>query len=140
MTDSSRPDRGSSAADLASTPVVAVRSEAEAMTALYEMYRNKVHHLAVVAGDDAVGLVSEADLMHGIAAEYPRITAAVSSLCRSPGPRVDAADDIGTAAQRMVEANADAVLVMRNGHLCGVLTAVDLVRNIAEGARPERSR
>jgi CBS-domain-containing membrane protein len=70
------------ALDLASTPVVAVRPELDAMTALYEMYRRDVHHLAVVAEDDTVGLVCSADLLQGIAAEYPKTTTPVGSLCR----------------------------------------------------------
>ncbi|MBB5159199.1 CBS domain-containing protein [Saccharopolyspora phatthalungensis] len=121
------------ALELASTPVVAVRPELDAMTALYEMYRRDVHHLAVVTEDDAaVGLVSAVDLLQGIAAQYPKTSAPVGSLCPVPGPRVDAADDIGIAAQRMIDAHTDAVLVERRGQVCGVLTAVDLVRSIAD--------
>ncbi|QIZ37642.1 cyclic nucleotide-binding/CBS domain-containing protein [Saccharopolyspora sp. ASAGF58] len=120
------------ALDLASTPVVAVRPELAAMDALYEMYRRDVHHLAVVADEDTVGLVNAADLLQGIAAQYPKTTTSVGSLCPAQGPRVDAADDIGVAAQRMIDAHTDAVLVMRHGRVCGVLTAVDLVRSIAQ--------
>ncbi|MEU5844688.1 CBS domain-containing protein [Saccharopolyspora shandongensis] len=128
-----------SALDLASSPVVAVRPELDAMSALYEMYRRDVHHLAVVVDDDVLGLVSAADLLQGIAAEYPKTTTPVGSLCPVPGPRVDATDDIGVAAQRMIDAHTDAVLVMRDGRVCGVVTAVDLVRSIARtpAARPE---
>ncbi|WP_184728416.1 CBS domain-containing protein [Saccharopolyspora phatthalungensis] len=126
-----------SALDLASTPVVAVRPELDAMTALYEMYRRDVHHLAVVTDDDTVGLVSAADLLQGIAAQYPKTTTSVGSLCPTPGPRVDADEGIGVAAERMIDAHADAVLVMRHGQVCGVLTAVDLVRSIA-GKPPEK--
>ncbi|MGW1679637.1 CBS domain-containing protein [Saccharopolyspora sp. NPDC002376] len=125
-------DRTSSL-DLASTPVVAVRPELDAMAALYEMYARDVHHLAVVADDDTTGLVSAADLLRGIAARYPKAVVAVGSLCVVPGPRVEATDGIEVAAQRMIDARTDAVLVMRNGRVCGVLTAVDLVRSIAQG-------
>ncbi|MDA3625154.1 CBS domain-containing protein [Saccharopolyspora sp. WRP15-2] len=125
-------DRTSSS-DLASTPVVAVRPELDAMAALYEMYAREVHHLAVVADDDVVGLVSAAELLQGIAARYPKAAATVGSLCVVPGPRVEATDGIEVAAQRMIDARTDAVLVVRDGHVCGVLTAVDLVRSIAQG-------
>ncbi|MER7078935.1 CBS domain-containing protein [Saccharopolyspora kobensis] len=126
-------DRTSSL-DLASTPVVAVRPELDAMGALYEMYARDVHHLAVVADDGSVGLVSASDLLQGIAAWYPKTEVTVGSLCAVPGPVVEASDGIDVAARRMIDARTDAVLVMRSGCVCGVLTAVDLVRSIARSS------
>ncbi|KAA5825484.1 CBS domain-containing protein [Saccharopolyspora hirsuta] len=122
----------SNANELASTPVVAVRPELDAMEALQEMHRRGVHHLAVVAADDVLGLVSASDLLFGIAAERPGEPVSVVSLCRASAPRVDAEDDRSVAARRMIEAGTDALLVMRGGQVCGVLTAVDLVRDIAQ--------
>lgn len=129
-------DQAQSALDLASTPVVSVSPELGAMEALHEMYRRDVHHLAVVAEDGALGVVSTTDLLQGIAAQYPKTITSVGSLCPAPGLRVDAADDIDVAARRMIDAHADAVLVMRQGQVCGVLTAVDFVRTFVSG-RPE---
>ncbi|MEG9518115.1 CBS domain-containing protein [Saccharopolyspora indica] len=100
---------------------------------MYEMYAREVHHLAVVADDGAVGLVSTADLLRGIAAWYPKTVVTVGSLCSMPAPAVEASDGIEVAAQSMIDARTDGVLVMRNGCVRGVLTAVDLVRSIAQG-------
>ncbi|TDD44287.1 CBS domain-containing protein [Saccharopolyspora elongata] len=54
-------------------------------------------------------------------------------------PELDATDDIGLAAQRVIDAHTDAVLVMRDGRVRGVLTGVDLVRSLARtlAAQPE---
>ncbi|GAA4832274.1 CBS domain-containing protein [Saccharopolyspora rosea] len=125
------------AGDLASTPVVAVRPDTEAMVALREMYRREVHHLAVVADDGEVGLVTAADVLYGIAAAMPGEPAAVGALGRFPAPRVDAGQDVVHAARLMIDSRADALLVVEGGQVCGVLTAVDVVRAVAHSARFE---
>lgn len=125
--------RAPSALELASTPVVAVRGDIDAMSALGEMYRNEVHHLAVVSGDAPTGLVAAVDLLFGIAGRMPDEVVYVAALCRSPAPWIEDDDSVAVAAHRMVEARTDAVLVMAGGDVRGVLTAVDLVRAVAEG-------
>ncbi|GAA4617727.1 CBS domain-containing protein [Saccharopolyspora hordei] len=127
----------SSAHELATSPVVAVRPELDAMVALQEMYRRGVHHLAVVRGDDVLGLVSTSDLLFGIAAERIGEVVPVGSVCHAPAPRVDAGADLSDAARRMIEARTDALLVLRGDQVCGVLTAVDLVRDIAQRGQSE---
>lgn len=119
------------AAALASTPVVAVRGELDAMDALREMYRNDVHHLAVLANRE-VGLVTAVDLLFGIAARLPGQRVPVDTLCRRPAPKVNAGDDGAVAARRMLQERSDALFVVDGDDLRGVLTAVDLVRAIAE--------
>lgn len=125
------------ARELASTPVVAVRGDVDAMDALREMYRRGVHHLAVLA-EGSPGLVSAVDLLFGIAARLPGEQVPVEGLCRRPAPHARADDDGGVAARRMIDAGSDALFVMDGDEVRGVLTAADLVRAIAEGARPPR--
>ncbi|CAM01746.1 CBS domain protein [Saccharopolyspora erythraea NRRL 2338] len=119
------------ALELASTPVVAVRGGLDAMDALREMYRHRVHHLAVL-GDDTTGLVTAVDLLFGVAARLPGDTVHVEALCRRPAPAVEAGDGIAVAARRMIEAGSDALLVTADDGVRGVLTAVDIVRAVAE--------
>lgn len=121
-----------SALALASTPVVAVRGDLDAMSALREMYRNEVHHLAVVSDVEPTGLVTAIDLLFGLAAKTPGETVHVATLCRRPAPQVEAEDSGGVAARRMMQDRTDALLVMADGAVAGVLTAVDLVRAVAE--------
>jgi CBS domain-containing protein len=125
------------ASELASTPVVAVRGALDAMDALREMYRHGVHHLAVLPADSA-GLVNAVDLLFGIATRLPGESAPVEGLCHRPAPTVRADDSGGLAAQRMIEARSDAVLVTDGEAVRGVLTAVDLVRAVAERAPSEQ--
>lgn len=126
-----------SALELASAPVVAVRGDLDAMDALREMYRMGAHHLAVLGGSSA-GLVTAVDLLFGIAGRVPGEAVPVESLCRRPGPAVEADAAGGVAAQRMVEAGTDALFVTVDDEVRGVLTAVDLVRAVAERAVPQR--
>lgn len=129
----------SRASDLASTPIVAVEAVADAMSALQEMYRNSVHHLAVRFETEPMGLVAAIDLLFGLAARIPGETVRVDRLCRRPAPRIDVADTVQDAAHTMIEARTDALLVMHGGHAEGVLTAVDIVRSIAEDASRSRT-
>lgn len=117
--------------DVASTPVVAVRSDLEAFEALQEMYRRRIHHLAVVYGTEVIGLVSATDLLYGIATQTLEVPAKVSSLCRIPAPQVSAGEEISVIARHMIEAHTDAVLVMKGGKVDGMFTAVDLVEAVA---------
>lgn len=122
--------------DLASTPVVAVHGDIDAMAALQEMYRNGVHHLAVASTAAPTGLVTAVDLLFGIAGRIPGEQVSVDALCRRPAPEVAAGDSVPVAARRMVEERTDALLVTSHGEIRGVLTAVDLVRAIAAGEGP----
>ncbi|MEV0702784.1 CBS domain-containing protein [Saccharopolyspora sp. NPDC050389] len=117
--------------DLASTPIVAVHGDIDAMAALQEMYRNGVHHLAVASTTAPTGLVTAIDLLFGIAGRIPGEPVSVDSLCRRPAPQVAAEDSVAIAAHRMIEEHTDALLVISHGEIRGVLTAVDLVRAIA---------
>lgn len=121
----------STAGELASTPVVAVKGHLDAMAALQEMYRRNIHHLAVVSGDAPVGLVSAGDLLFGIAAEVPGEPVHVDVVCLRPAPDVEDDASAAVAARRMIESRSDALLVRRHGEVLGVLTAVDLVRALA---------
>src|SRR5436309_631525 len=124
------------ASKLASAPVVAVSGGVEATSALRQMYRNGVHHLAVVTGDAPVGLVTAIDLLFGIAGRMPGEQVRVAELCRRPAPCVEADESGAAAARRMIESGTDALLVTIEGDVRGVLTAVDLVRAVAEGILP----
>lgn len=127
------------ARELASTPVVAVRGDLDAMDALREMYRRRVHHLAVLSpSQDDAGLVNAVDLLFGIARRLPGESVPVEGLCHRPAPRVKADDGGGVAAGRMIAARSDALFVMDGDDVRGVLTAVDLVRAVAEGAKDQR--
>lgn len=120
------------ALELATSPVVSVRGGIGAMDALREMYGHGVHHLAVLP-ETTPGLVTTTDLLFGIAARRPGEQVPVETLCRRPAPSVAVGDSGAVAAERMIEAGSDAVLVLEGARVRGVLTAVDLVRAIAAG-------
>lgn len=128
--------RPRTAGQLASAPVVAIRGDLDAMDALREMYRHGVHHLAVVSGAAPVGLVTAVDLLFGIASQLPGQPVRVAELCRRPAPSVETDASGVTAAGRMIELGVDGLLVTTEGDARGVLTAVDLVRALADQELP----
>lgn len=126
-------DMGTTALSLAAQPVIAVGANMNAMAALRVMYRNAVHHLPVVAEGVCIGLISATDLLFAIAGASPEALLTVSGLCQRPVPHVAATASSAEAADRMLEAGTDALVVTTGGEVLGVLTAMDLVRAAAEG-------
>jgi CBS domain-containing protein len=114
-------------------PVIAVGANMNAMAALRVMYRNAVHHLPVVSEGVCIGLISATDLLFAIAGASPEALLTVSGLCQRPVPHVASTASSAEAADRMLEAGTDALVVTTGGEVLGVLTAMDLVRAAAEG-------
>src|SRR5437016_1861032 len=122
------------ALSLADHPVIAVGANMNAMAALRVMYRNAVHHLPVVSEGVCIGLISATDLLFAIAGASPEALLTVAGLCQRPVPHVESDASSGEAADRMLDAGTDALVVTTGGEVLGVLTATDLVRAAARGA------
>lgn len=126
-------EAGATALSLAGHPVIAVGADMNAMAALRVMYRNGVHHLPVVSDGICIGLISATDLLFAIAGASPEALLTVSGLCQRRVPHVASGASSVEAADRMLEAGTDALVVTSGGEVLGVLTALDLVRAAAEG-------
>ncbi|MGI5129969.1 CBS domain-containing protein [Pseudonocardia sp. CA-107938] len=111
--------------------VVAVESRADTGTALRTMADHGVRHLVLRDGDRAVGAVTEASIVRAIADD--RSADPVRRL-RVPLPSTGPAARRSDAARAMVEHRVDAVLVVDDGEVLGILTATDLLKSLA---RPE---
>jgi CBS domain-containing protein len=116
------------AADLMSTPVVAVRADDTVASAYRAMLRNGLRHVVVLvdrtcAGvlDDRVLALSRADVMTPVIDLVARRTTCV--LADAPLERV---------ARVMVRDRTDAVPVVdTGGHVVGIVTAYDVLRAVA---------
>jgi len=120
------------AAELATAPVVSVTADVDALPALRTMHTNQIRHLPVLADGRCVGLLSETDVLFGLLTRNRGPLPTAGELCHRPPPTVDDRTTRAAAAQAMRESGCDALVVVAGRRVVGVLTAVDLVRSLAE--------
>lgn len=127
--------------EMMTTYLVGVTSTAPVSTALRLMAANGVRHLPVIRGRDCCGIVLEADLARFVAggpgSPAHRAVRLVEELTRPtrPLPLTARRSD---AARRMHAESSDAVLVINEDRLVGIVTATDVVRSLV-GVRGEHA-
>jgi CBS domain-containing protein len=140
-------DQQSAAADPAISAfmtrrVVAVLPGTRLIDALRVMDSAGVRHLPIVEDNRCVGLLAEIDMLRQMVTQgllRPRCTMRLTAgeVCRRPAPVVPAWGTRATAAQMMLAAGSDAVVVLDNERLLGIVTAYDLAASLAESAPEE---
>jgi CBS domain-containing protein len=128
--------------DLCSGRVVAVVPDTPVRTALQLMLARDVHHLPVYEGPRCTGVVTETDLLRGIAAQHSPIgwTTLTAGDVRAPAVVLPGRARVSDAAAAMATHACDAVLVELDGRVGGIVTATDVVRYCATGHRPPAGR
>jgi len=111
--------------------VLAVAAEADPIIALDVMRRNHVRHLPVIQGRSCVGLLTEAGLLRALALLPPDVRSQVGALCTAPAPTVPAGSSPATIAAAILVGAVDAVLVVRDTVLVGIVTTTDVLAQIA---------
>jgi acetoin utilization protein AcuB len=126
---------------------VTIRSHAPVKDAITVLERLDIRHLPVVGETgEIVGMISDRDLRRLSVPvvdgdEYQgtvmtRLGAPVSSIMSTGIVSVEPQDDISTVVDRMLEHNVGAVaVVQRGGRLVGVVSYVDVLRDVARQAQ-----
>ncbi|GAB3899659.1 hypothetical protein GCM10029964_085890 [Kibdelosporangium lantanae] len=120
------------AAELATAPVISVTADVDALAALRTMQANQIRHLPVLVDGSCVGLLSETDVLLGLLTRTRGPLPTAGELCHRPAPTVDDRTSRADAARIMQETGSDALVVSAGRQVVGVLTAVDLVRSLAQ--------
>lgn len=118
--------------DVMTTRLTGITPDAPVSTALRLMARTGVRHLPVMDGQQCLGVVVEADLVHYLARCGPLTSGAsllVGEITRTVQllPCTARRSD---AAWRMHADASDAVLITEDGRVLGILTATDLIRSL----------
>jgi CBS domain-containing protein len=128
-------------------PIVAVTVEDTLWSAMAAMFTANLHHLAVVDGTRAVGLVSDRDLAALWAADPMGLKRrTVGAIVGPQQPFVASDTNVLEVGEHMLRHALDAVLVVdAEQHPVGVLTDHDLLGVFVDlhrvcGARPNRRR
>lgn len=99
------------------------------------MESHRIRHLPVFEKGDIVGVISERDLErahipgHPLSAETDLL---VGDLCTHRPYFVDVADPLHIVLDAMAEKRLGSVLVLKEGELAGLFTAVDACRLLAQ--------
>jgi CBS domain-containing protein len=120
--------------------LVGITPDAAAEVALNLMATTGVRHLPVLDGGTCVGMVVESDVVLAAAeGELHRAGAplTVAALCRRAA-MLHAHDRRSLAAALMCETGIDAVLIVEDATLIGMVTATDLVGSLAGGQSAHR--
>jgi CBS domain-containing protein len=118
--------------------LVGITPDADVHIALRLMATSGVRHLPVLTDGRCLGLVCERDVVRHLAGPEAPLPTPVAGLYR-PAPVLGTRDRRSTAATQMQASGIDAVLVVENARLVGIVTATDLVRSLAGATRAERS-
>jgi acetoin utilization protein AcuB len=124
--------------------VVAVGPDMPLIDALRVMDAAGVRHLPVVKGDHCVGLLAEVDVLrqlvaHGVVRPGSTALLTAGEGCRRPSPALSVRATRATAAQLMLDSGCDAVLIMDDDHIHGIVTAWDLAASLVESAAGARA-
>lgn len=112
--------------------LLAIHPAADAFTALTVMRRNEVRHLPVVMDNRCIGLLTEGDLLRGLASGRSAAELTVGELCHQPAPAVPAGSSLQTMATAMLGEGADAALLVNHGVLVGMVTSTDVLGAVTE--------
>jgi CBS domain-containing protein len=125
---------------LMSSRIVGITPDSPLATALRLMARTGARHLPVLRAGRCLGIVTEGEIARfvtgGLHSFSARAAVPVEELTwpTEPLPTTARRSD---AARRMRIERSDAVLVVHDGRLVGLVTATDLIRSLA-GERPAR--
>jgi CBS domain-containing protein len=122
---------------LMTSRVVAVSPGMALIEALRVMDSAGVRHLPVVEGTRCVGLLTEVDVLRQLvthALVQPESTARLTAaeVCRRPAPVVPVWATRATAAHVMLALGIDAVIVLEDDHIHGIVTTSDLAASLVK--------
>jgi CBS domain-containing protein len=123
-------------------PIVGIDPTTPVETALQVMIARDIRHMPVVDGARCTGLVTEGDLLRGVAAErgpLGRTTLRVSDVA-GRAVTLPAGARLSDATVLMAREHVDAILVMTEGRVGGIVTATDVVRFVAARTPPHPVR
>lgn len=119
--------------DLMHRDVVTIEESEDLSTALQLMGWNGIRHLPVVRGGGVVGMLSERDVLARVRSEDRlKVTGSVADAMSAPVKRVPRHMDVNEAAGLMVGERIDALPVVEEGRLLGIVTSTDLLGHVAQ--------
>lgn len=112
-----------------------IDAAAKLTDAVAMMERHDIRHLPVFENGDIMGILSERDIERAKIPGHPlrdETELRVGDICTQRPYFVDVSDPLDRVLDAMVEKRLGSVLILREGDLAGVFTAVDACKLLAE--------
>ncbi|HZA50784.1 MAG TPA: CBS domain-containing protein [Myxococcaceae bacterium] len=121
--------------DYMTSPVTAIDEQESIARAQSMMRERHIRHLPVTRKGQLVGVVSERVIflllsLSGLSAEDEPVEEAMSDVPFTVSPEMP----LGAVAREMALRKYGSAIVVEGGHIVGIVTTVDLLRSLAEGA------
>jgi CBS domain-containing protein len=118
--------------------VFTIDPTATARTAAYLMRARGIAALVVKSGDVVDGLISERDIVHAISQHGERaLSMAVLDVMTRSAIAITPGDTLRRAMSLMTNHRVRHLIVMANGHLVGIVSIGDVVKNRLEDLETE---
>jgi acetoin utilization protein AcuB len=117
-----------------------IDASASLTTALQMMEERDIRHLPVFERGDIIGIISERDLERAHVPGHPlraETELVVGDLCTRRPYFVDVSDPLDRVLDAMADKRIGSALVLKDGDLAGVFTAVDACRLLATTLREQ---
>ncbi|MDL5360684.1 cyclic nucleotide-binding/CBS domain-containing protein [Halalkalicoccus sp. NIPERK01] len=119
--------------DLMTSPVRTTAPETPVTEAARDLTNHGIGSL-VVGEERIVGIVTESDIVAGVADGTDLASTAVSALMSDPVVTIDPAESVRVAGERMGRNNVKKLPVARDGEAIGIVTTTDLARFLPENS------
>jgi CBS domain-containing protein len=114
--------------DIATKDIITVGEHASILGAAQEMARNRISSIIILdANEQPSGIVTDRDMREKVVARGKSVHDPVRDIMSHPLVRVDVKDYCFEAVLRMIKHNIHHMVVIKDGHLKGVLTNHDLM-------------
>lgn len=119
--------------DLMTSPVRTTAPEKSVTDAARDLTNHGIGSLVV--GEERIeGIVTESDIVAGVADGTDLESTSVSALMSEPVVTIDPAESVRVAGERMGRNNVKKLPVARNGEAIGIVTTTDLARFIPKNS------
>jgi CBS domain-containing protein len=121
--------------DIATKDIISVGEDTSILEAAQEMARNRISSIIILnANEQPSGIVTDRDMREKVVARGKSVDDPVRDIMSHPLVRVDVKDYCFEAVLRMIKHNIHHMVVIKDGHLKGVLTNHDLM--LLQGSSP----
>lgn len=121
------------------TDVLSIRPEATIRELVDLLHKHNVGAMVVLRGEELVGIVSERDIIHGLAEAGPALLdQAVSTIMTTRVETCESGDKLETLAARMTELRIRHLPVVEDGELKAIVSIGDVVKQRLEDLQAER--
>ncbi|KYH25658.1 inosine-5'-monophosphate dehydrogenase [Halalkalicoccus paucihalophilus] len=119
--------------ELMTSPIRTIDPEATGVAAARELTEQKIGSLVVGEGR-IEGIVTETDIVAGVADGIDLSETPVSALMSDPVVTISPTDSVRAAGERMGRNNVKKLPIARNGEAVGIVTTTDLARFVPKNA------